>query len=116
MTARHGGGPSRGLPLIFLGPSLSQAEARCLCQAEYRGPIRRGDLASSAGSVPRIIGIVDGAFHHSLTVSPREVQEAIARGHRVYGAASIGALRSVELDFAAMIGVGRIYEAFASGA
>jgi ribosomal protein S12 methylthiotransferase accessory factor len=54
-------------------------------------------------------------FHQDLAVSPNEVLAALARGHRVYGAASIGALRAVELGGYGMTGVGRVFDAYARG-
>lgn len=105
----------RVLPLIFLGPSLSRARAKELCRGEYRPPIQRGDLPRFAGGGPRLIGIVDGVFHQSLTVSPNEILTAMEDGHQLFGAASMGALRAVELTQAGMIGIGRVYEAFATG-
>lgn len=102
--------------LVFLGPSLSLREAQRLCDAEYQPPIRRGDLPRLAGPRPRRIGIIDGAFHQSLAVSPQEILNAIDAGHHFYGAASMGALRAAELAPAGMIGVGSIADAFASGA
>lgn len=102
-------------PLVFLGPSLPLAEAEQLCAAEYHAPIRRSDLPRLAGSTPRLIGIIDGVFHHGLAVSPNEVLAAMNAGHQMFGAASMGALRAVELRQGGMVGVGRIYEAFASG-
>lgn len=103
------------LPLVFLGPSLRIEAARRLCPAEYHPPVRRGDLDRLAGRTPRRIAIVDGAFHHSLAVTPNEVLRALDAGHRVYGAASMGALRAVELGYAGMIGVGQVFQLFASG-
>lgn len=102
-------------PLVFLGPSLPRSEAEALCVGEYHPPIGRGDLARLAGDVARAIGVIDGVFHQRLAVTPNEVLGAIEAGHRVYGAASIGALRAVELAGAGMVGVGRVFEAFARG-
>jgi hypothetical protein len=39
--------------------------------------------------------LIDGVFHHQLAVSPKETYEATLRC-RMYGAASMGALRGVE--------------------
>jgi ribosomal protein S12 methylthiotransferase accessory factor len=103
------------LPLVFLGPSLARIEAEALCRAEFRPPIRRGDLANCAGSAPRIIAIVDGEFYQSLAVSPNEVLSAMEAGHSLFGAASMGALRAVEMACLGMTGVGRVFEMYASG-
>ena len=104
-------------PLVFLGPSFPLDTARRLCDAEYHPPIARGDLARLVppGSAPRVIGIVDGAFLHAVAVSPNEILDALRAGHDVYGAASMGALRAVELAPFGMVGVGRVYRRYASG-
>src|SRR5580700_9812280 len=58
------------LPIVFLGPSLPQEEALRIVKAEYRPPIRRGDLDGiPAGS---IVAIIDGVFDQSLAVSATE--------------------------------------------
>jgi len=104
-------------PLVFLGPSLPLDAARRLVDAEFHPPIARGDLARLVppGSAPRVVGIVDGAFLHSLAVGPNEILHALRAGHDVYGAASMGALRAVELAPFGMIGVGRVHRWYASG-
>jgi len=104
-------------PLVFLGPSLSLAEARRICDAEYHPPVARGDLARllPPDSAPRVVGIVDGVFLHAVAVSPNEILTALRCGHDVYGAASMGALRAVELAPFGMVGVGHVHERFATG-
>ncbi len=99
--------------VVFAGPSIDpQAARRTLPHADYRPPIRRGDLDGlGAGDV---IGIIDGVFDQSLAISPGEIRAAIERGAAVYGAASMGALRAAEIR--AVTGIGRIYEMYASGA
>jgi hypothetical protein len=102
--------------VIFLGPSLERAAAReLLPDAEFRRPIRRGDLREFVNDPPAAIGIVDGEFFQSLAVSPKEILPLLEAGVRVYGSSSMGALRAVELAHYGMTGVGRIYELFRSG-
>jgi ribosomal protein S12 methylthiotransferase accessory factor len=85
--------------------------ARRILEADYRPPIRRGDLVHlGRGSV---VGIIDGVFEGELSVSPREVQEALARGVVIFGGASMGALRAAEIPD--IIGVGRIFEWYRDG-
>lgn len=92
--------------IAFIGPSIRRDVARGIIDADYRRPIRRGDLATVApGSV---VAIIDGVFEQSLSVSPREVLAAVARGVVVFGGASMGALRAVEVP--GVLGVGRVYE------
>ncbi len=99
--------------IVFLGPSLPLERAKeVLPDADFRPPIKRGDLtAVPPGS---IVGIIDGVFAQSLAISPGEIRDAIDSGVQVYGAASMGALRAAEVP--AVFGVGRIYEMYRSGA
>jgi hypothetical protein len=100
---------------VYLGPTLSVADARSVLDAEYLPPIRRGDLAKLGAEIV-VVGIVDGEFYQSLAVSPKEILPLLERGVRVYGAASMGALRAAELHSCGMTGVGRIFEAYRDGA
>jgi len=102
------------LPVVYLGPSLPRDEAEGLVAAEFRPPIRRGDLGEVGPGRPVLI--VDGEFDQSFPVSPKEILARLDAGETVIGAASMGALRAAELWPMGMIGVGRIYEAYRSGA
>ena len=64
---------------------------------------------------PWAIGIIDGYFHSRMAVMHKEILFAMNKGIRVYGAASMGALRAAELDNYGMIGVGDIYNSYRSG-
>ncbi|MDV9187864.1 YcaO-like family protein [Streptomyces sp. SR27] len=98
-------------PVVFLGPSMPLAEARLLLDADYRRPVRRGDLdAFPAGQV---VGIVDGVFEQSLAVSPAEVRLAVDRGVVVYGGGSMGALRAAEVP--GVIGIGLVHAWYRDG-
>jgi hypothetical protein len=99
--------------LVFVGPSLPVSRARAvLPEASYLPPIRRGDLTTALKERPAIVGIIDGQFLQSLTVSPLEIFAAIQAGTTVLGAASMGALRAVEMSRFGMIGVGTIFRWF----
>lgn len=99
------------LPIVFVGPSLPVEHARDLLAADYRPPIRRGDLEEAPpGSV---VAIIDGVFDQNLAVSTTEIRAALGRGVHVFGASSMGALRAVEVP--GMRGVGRVYEMYRSG-
>lgn len=95
-------------PIVFLGPSMSLADARSILDAEYRPPIKRGDLVDIPPGA--LVGIIDGVFQQFAAVSPREIFRAVERGVHVHGASSMGALRAVEVR--GVIGVGRIYEMY----
>ncbi len=97
---------------MFVGPSIPFALAQAtLPQADFRGPIQRGDLDNVPAGA--LVAIIDGLFAQTLAISPGEIREAIARGVAVYGAASMGALRAAEIP--EIVGVGRIYEMYRSG-
>jgi len=109
----HSPGPLQARPIVFVGPSIPIDFARrTLPHADYRPPIRRGDLDEVPGG--SIVGIIDGVFAQTLAISPGEIRDAIQRGVVVYGAASMGALRAAEIP--RVVGVGRIYDMYRSGA
>ena len=98
--------------IVFLGPSIALARAkRTLPDAEYRPPIKRGDLDDVPSGA--IVGIIDGVFAQTLAISPGEIRHAIERGVITYGAASMGALRAAEVS--KVIGVGRVFEMYSTG-
>ena len=99
--------------VVFLGPSLPISRAQAvLPEATYLPPIRRGDLIAALHERPAIVGIIDGQFLQSLAVSPLEIFAALRAGTTVLGAASMGALRAVEMAPFGMIGVGTIFRWF----
>jgi len=99
--------------VVFLGPSLPISKAQAILpDATYLPPIRRGDLIAALHDRPAIVGIIDGQFLQSLAVSPLEIFEALRAGTTVLGAASMGALRAVEMGPFGMIGIGTIFRWF----
>src|SRR4051812_34796576 len=99
--------------VVFLGPSLPLEHAkRTLPGADYRPPIKRGDLDAIPGGT--IVGMIDGVFGQTLAISPEEIREAVDRGVTIYGSSSMGALRAAEVR--GVLGVGRIFEMYRSGA
>jgi hypothetical protein len=104
--------------VVFLGPSLSALEARNLVpDATILPPARQGDIYRATRDYhPRAIALIDGRFATVPAVWHREILWAMAeRGVRIYGAASMGALRAAELDTYGMVGVGKIYESYRIG-
>jgi len=101
--------------IIFTGPSLSRDEASVILKADYRPPIKRGDIITALKDDPDIIGIIDGVFHQDPAVSHREILEALKKGINVVGGASMGALRASELDDLGMIGIGYVYNQYKEG-
>jgi hypothetical protein len=59
-------------PIVFLGPSLSAADAGAVLDADYRPPVKRGDVLRAAEEEPPLIGIIDGVFLATLPPSPLE--------------------------------------------
>ena len=100
--------------VVFLGPTLAREDAERVLDADYLPPICRGDLGRLPDNV-RFVGIVDGEFFQSLSVSPKEVVKLLRRGVTVLGASSMGALRAAETWKLGTIGVGRIFEMFRDG-
>ena len=103
--------------VVFLGPSLRLHEARSELDAVYRGPVAQGDVyrAVTSAQRPDAIGIIDGQFDHVPAVWHKEILWAMDQGIRVYGSASMGALRAAELGPHGVIGVGRIFAAYRDG-
>jgi hypothetical protein len=105
---------------MFVGPTLGEGRrARTLAAAQgvrLRPPIKRHDLSNFLTKVgrrrPGVICIVDGVFHDRLAVGHVEIRETLARGWRVWGLSSMGAIRAREMQSLGMCGFGRVYELF----
>jgi TfuA protein len=105
-------------PIIFLGPSLNQERARQIFQADFRGPAKKGDLLRISRVVDdtTIVCLVDALFLQDYPPSPIEVyQLMLNKNIKLFGAASLGALRAVELEKFGMIGIGKIFELYKKG-
>jgi TfuA protein len=98
--------------IVFAGPSISHRQLADLTCADVAHPIRRGDIDRFFGC--DVFVILDGEFGQNLSVSPKEILSVLRAGKTVIGASSMGALRASELDSCGMIGVGWVYEHFAS--
>ena len=84
-------------------------------RAELRPPAARGDVLRALAAAPRAIVLLDGVYFTEPAVTHKELLYALEAGVRVVGAASLGALRAVELAPHGMLGVGRVFERFRSG-
>jgi len=104
-------------PIIFLGPSLSHEKARKIFDADYRPPAKKGDfMRLAADSNVKLVGFVDGVFLHDYPPTPIEVYQLARKdGVLLVGAASLGALRAVELEKFGMVGIGKIFQLYKSG-
>src|SRR4051812_26781669 len=103
--------------VVFAGPSIDWQTAAGELDAEFLPPVKRGDIGRllARDEPPVAIGIVDGKFLQSLSVSPKEVVRAIDEGVTMFGSSSMGALRAAECRPYGMVGVGKIFEEYASG-
>lgn len=105
-------GAGETLPIVYLGPTLPLAAAEAILAADYRPPVKRGDLPERHDGP---VVIIDGEFAQSLSVSPNEILRLVDGGTRVVGAASMGALRAAELCRYGMEGCGWIFDQYRSG-
>lgn len=101
--------------VVFIGPSLPLKEAKKILDAEYHPPVARDDVVVLLNDPPDVIGIIDGVFYQQPAVSHREILRALEAGVTIVGGSSMGALRSAELDYAGMIGIGTVYKKYRDG-
>jgi hypothetical protein len=107
--------PRTSIAIIFAGPSLPPSARPIDPCLVWRPPVQRDDIYHAALDRPTAIGIIDGRFDAVPSVRHREIAWAIERGIRVYGAASMGALRAAELADFGMKGVGRVFQWYRDG-
>lgn len=103
------------MKVVFVGPSLPQAREIANQDISIRPPATQGDLLAAVGEGATVIGLVDGGFEYTAPVWHKEILFALSRGVTVFGAASMGALRAAECAAFGMIGIGRIFQDYASG-
>lgn len=102
--------------VVFVGPTLTAGEASLHTTANLLPPARLGDVYDAVTRQgARAIGLVDGLWGSVPAVWHKELLFALSRGVRVFGAASMGALRAAELQAFGMEGVGAIFAAYARG-
>ena len=102
--------------MVFVGPTLRVEEARGLLDADFRPPVRQGDIVTAVMSArPSAIAIIDGVFFQDLAVWHKEILYALSVGVPVFGASSMGALRAAELHEYGMIGVGAVFAQYRDG-
>ena len=100
---------------IFTGPTLSPHDVCAELDAVCLPPVSQGDVYRAGLSGPLAIGIIDGYFESVPAVWHKEILWALTQGIHVFGSASMGALRAVELASFGMVGIGKIFEAFRDG-
>jgi hypothetical protein len=101
---------------VFTGPTLPAGDG-VLVDERVRvcPPVRHGDLFDPAIAVGDTVVLVDGVYHQQAALRHKEILAVLAGGVRVIGAASIGALRAVELEAFGVEGVGRVVAGFRAG-
>jgi hypothetical protein len=105
------------MKVLFAGPSLHRdlPSIRMECPTiSCMGPARCGDIASAVQQGAGAIALVDGLFAESAAPWHKEILFAIGKGVRIAGAASMGALRAAECRAFGMIGIGAIFERYAT--
>lgn len=100
---------------VFVGPSLPPKWRPDEPGLVYHPPAAQGDFYRLVGTRPFAIGLIDGYYERIPAVWHKEILWALSEGVHVWGAASMGALRATELADFGMVGVGTVFEKFASG-
>lgn len=102
--------------VVYAGPTISPDEVRAvLPDAEVRPPAARGDLLADVWAPGEVALVVDGFFRERRSVGHKEILWLLSEGVDVVGAASMGALRAVELGPCGMRGIGTVHGMYASG-
>lgn len=102
--------------IVFCGPTISVDEASRIITADFKPPIKHGDLISCIyNDNPDVVVIIDGAFIDQLSLWHNEINEAINKGVTVYGASAIGAIRAAEMQKSGMRGVGEVFRMYSDG-
>lgn len=103
--------------VAFVGPSLPPERARALAPlgCVIAPPVRFGDIYALIGSGVETVLILDGVFHGDTPVWQREILAALDAGLCVAGAASMGALRALELAPYGMLGFGAVVAWYRDG-
>jgi hypothetical protein len=101
---------------LFAGPTLHGAPTTATIPLDgvyLLPPAQRGDVEELVSSFqPGAIILVDGVFHQRLAIGHAEIRDAIAKGWRVWGLSSMGAIRAYEMRNMGVRGYGRVYECF----
>lgn len=105
----------RGRIAVFAGPSLPRHVRPDLPIFAWLPPARAGDGYMIANKGPKLVVLIDGFFDETPAIRHKELLSLMAHGVPVIGGASMGALRAAELASFGMIGVGRIFDAYAGG-
>lgn len=103
------------MKIVFAGPTIQGANIAAHRGLQLRAPARQGDVYRAVRDGAAVIGLIDGVFEQVPAIWHKEILFGLSKGVRIYGAASMGALRAVECAVFGMIGVGRIYDDMIAG-
>lgn len=107
------------MKVVFAGPSLSgevrEGRMASAPSVLIRPPAAQGAILRAVDAGANVIGLIDGVYEHLAAPWHKEILFAMQSGVIVFGGASLGALRAAECAPFGMIGVGRIYDDYASG-
>ncbi len=102
--------------IVFSGPSGFNLLKTRFPSFQFEGPAQQGDIYRVAKlEATKSIILLDGFYKSVPAVWHKEILYAIEKGITVVGAASLGALRAVELDHYGMVGIGVIYKWYKDG-
>jgi hypothetical protein len=104
-----------GKIVVFAGPSLPSLQRPTDPRLVWMEPAKAGDGLRLAGRGAAVVVLLDGMFDEQPSIRHKELLLLIAEGAAVFGASSMGALRAAELRAFGMIGIGRIFDAYADG-
>jgi hypothetical protein len=100
---------------VFVGPTLKSEDVLDFGEMVFLPPVEQGNVYAVSELDPTAIGIIDGRFHDVPAVWHKEILWALHKGVRVYGSASMGALRAAELQPFGMHGNGWVFESYRDG-
>jgi hypothetical protein len=101
---------------VFIGPTLGARQVLDIVPgARLYPPVKHGDLTKLDCHAGDVVVIVDGYFHQVGAVRHKEILDLLARGVRVVGSSSMGALRAAELHPFGMVGCGTVFEMYRDG-
>jgi hypothetical protein len=101
--------------IVFAGPSIFGVKLDLYANIDFAPPAACGDVLKAVAHGYTKIGLIDGVFGSQRSVWHKELLYGLNQGVTIVGAASMGALRAAECSHFGMLGIGEIYEDFASG-
>ncbi len=101
---------------VLVGPSLAADKIKAIApNAVIHPPAKHGSIYKLIEPSCNQILLIDGLFYYDASVWHREILAALNSGIEVFGCASMGALRAIELSLYGMIGMGRVFDYYCVG-